>query len=505
MHVMILFFLGWGLIMICAASYPCSAGRNRILSSGALLITFCISFALAGSASAQTWNLSWSDEFNGAANSAINPKNWQYDTGILNVNNEVEYYCGPGSSTAPCSLGNPNAYIDGNGHLAIQALRINSSGAPYSGSWTSARLTSANNLQSFQYGRIESSMSLPVGPGLWPAFWALGTNITSVGWPASGEIDFMENVPLSAGLGPNTISSTMHGGVASGNCYCGGNGMGKRYSFPANSPNGPDVTTFHTYGAIWSPNMVQFYVDDPANIFFVRTVNDVPSGFVWDFNHPFFLLLNLAVGGTGSWPGPPDSTTTSPAVMLVDYVRVYTASPLPAPSMTAPGIAVTAGQSGSSTVSLTSTSGSGRVYLSCTTNAPKASCAIQSLDPLSQNTVDFTVAASAKAMVSVTTTANTSARTSLPLGFGGLGVGVLAGTFLRRKGRRNAPFFAAGLLVWLCWIPSCGGSGTSASGGNGGSPNGTPPGNYTVSLNAYTVSNSGGTPDASVNIPLTVK
>lgn len=488
--------------MISPAAGPCPPRDHRSSHLNRIMITFSISIALASSAAAQTWTLAWSDEFNGAANSAINAKNWQYDTGILNVNNEVEYYCAPGGSTAPCNPANPNAYIDGNGHLAIQALRISSSGAPYSSSWTSARLTSANNLQSFQYGRIESSMSLPLGPGLWPAFWALGTNITSVGWPASGEIDFMENVPLSAGLGPSTISSTMHGGVSSGNCYCGGNGMGKKFSFPSNSPNGPDVTTFHTYGAIWSPNMVQFYVDDPANIFFVRTVNDLPSGFAWDFNHPFFLLLNLAVGGTGSWPGPPDSTTPSPAVMLVDYVRVYMASPVPAPSMSAPSISVTAGQSGSGTISLTSITGSGRVYLACTTNAPKASCAIQSLDPLNQYTVDFSLAASAKAMVSVTTTANTSARTSLPLGLGGFGLGLIGLAYLPRRRRGTIPVYAAGLLLGLCWIPSCGGSGASAS---GGSPNGTPPGNYTVTVNAYTVSNAGGTPDAAVNIPMSVK
>jgi hypothetical protein len=191
--------------------------------------------------------------------------------------------------------------------------------------------------------------------------------------------------------------------------------------------------------------------------------------------------------------------------MLVDYVRVYSASPVPAPSMTAPAISVTAGQSGSSTISLASTAGSGRVYLACTTNAPKASCAIQSLDPLNQYTVDFSSASSAKVMVSVTTTANTSAAMSLPLGFGGLGLGLLALALLPRRRRGTTPLCAAGLLLWLCWIPSCGGSGTSSSGGTGGTPNGTVPGNYTVSVNAYTVSNSGSAPDAAVNIPLTVK
>jgi beta-glucanase (GH16 family) len=453
-------------------------------------------------ASAQTWNLTWSDEFNGAANSPINPQNWQYDTGILNVNNEVEYYCAPGSGTSPCDPTNPNAYIDGSGHLVIQALRINSSGVPYSGSWTSARLNSANNLESFQYGRIESSMSLPLGPGLWPAWWALGTNITSVGWPASGEVDFMENVPLSSGLGPSTISSTMHGGDASGNCYCGANGLSKKYSFPSNDPDGPDVTTFHTYGAIWSPNMVQFYVDNPANIFFVRTSDDVPAGFSWDFNHPFFLLLNLAVGGTGSWPGPPDATTPSPAVMLVDYVRVYTASAVTAPVMTAPSISVTAGQSASSTLTLNSAAGSGRVYLSCSTNAAKAACAISSSDPLDQFTVDFSSASKATANLSVTTTANTSAKMNLPEGLVGLEIGLSGLAFFWRPANRSRRIGIA-LLICLCVVPGCG-SGTPASTGGNTTSTGTPPGSYSVTVSAYTVSNPGNAPDAVLNIPLTV-
>src|SRR5204863_2738955 len=114
-------------------------------------------------------------------------------------NNEVEYYCAPGSNTAPCVAGTPNAYIDGNGHLVIQAIKISSSVTPYSNSWTSARLKT-ESLKSFQYGRLESNMSLPIGAGLWPAYWALGDNISSVGWPASGEIDFMENVPASGNL-----------------------------------------------------------------------------------------------------------------------------------------------------------------------------------------------------------------------------------------------------------------------------------------------------------------
>lgn len=493
------FSSGGGLML--SFSFQSLAKRHlRGLTIRILLIAVLVS-APTLSVFAQTWNLAWSDEFNGAANSAISAQNWTYDTGILNVNNEVEYYCAPDTATAPCNTSNPNAYIDGNGHLVIQALRINTGVAAYSGSWSSARLKS----QTFQYGRVESSMSLPLGPGIWPAFWALGTNITSAGWPACGEMDFMEDVPLSSGLGPNTISSTMHGGNSSSSCYCGGNGLSKKFTFPAGDPNGTDVTTFHTYGAIWSPSMVQFYADDPTKVFFVRTVNDLPSGFTWDFNHPFFLLLNLAIGGTGSWPGAPDSTTPSPALMKVDYVRVYTASPVTAPSMTAPAISITAGQTGSSTVSLTSTAGAGRVYLACSTTAPKATCAIQSADSLNQYTVDFSSSATSTASVAVTTTANTSARMNWPLGFSGLGVGVLALAFAPSKRRRTSLMLAGGLLLWICCVPSCGGSGSSASAGGGNTPNGTPPGSYTVTVSAYTMSGNGNAADASVTIPLTVK
>jgi beta-glucanase (GH16 family) len=419
---------------LSARTYP-----RALLTLGLLLLIF------PSVGAAQTWKLSWSDEFNGPANSPISAANWRYDTGILNVNNELEYYCEPGSITPPCVASTPNAYIDGKGHLVIQAIQINSSVVPYSGSWTSARLKT-ESLQNFSYGRLESSMTLPVGAGLWPAYWALGNNISSVRWPASGEIDFMENVPLNPGrLGPTTVRSTIHGGNSSSSCYCAGRGPGLPYTFPG----GGDVTSFHAYGAIWSYNMVQFYVDDPKNIFYVRTASDIPSGLAWDFNHPFFLLLNLAVGGTGSWPGPPNNSTPRPAVMTVDYVRYYQASPVTGPTMSGSPIRVRAGSIGSSTVSLSSTSGSGRVYLSCTTTAPKAACAVNSADPLDQYTVDFSNSATGMASVNVTTTA---------------------------------------------------GGGSSSSGG----ASGTPPGDYTFTVNAYTGSNTTGNADSTVSIGLTV-
>jgi beta-glucanase (GH16 family) len=483
---------------------------------------------LGGFASAQTWNLSWSDEFNGAAHSPIDSTKWQFDTGILNVNDEAEYYCAPGSSTSPCDPNNSNAYIDGNGNLVIQALRINSGTAPYSASWTSARLNTANNLASFTYGRIESSMQLPIGPGLWPAFWALGTDINTTPWPACGETDYMENVPASSGLGPGVIKSTIHGPG-----YSGANGLGQTYSLP----NGEQVTDFHTYGTIWSPNIVQFYVDDPSNIFFIRTASDIPSGDAWPFNQSFFLLLNLAVGGTGSWPGAPDSTTPSPAVMRVDYVRAYTASPITKPTMSGTPITVTAGATtgNSSTLTPGLAADSGYVYFSCSTNAPKASCAIKTSDPLNPYVANSSssISPAETVTVSVTTTANSGSsstttaglmsppfdsktRTWLPVTMMGFFVSVVLAPVPQR--RRRKLLYACALIVGLIFTGaatwSCGGS-SSNSGGGGGcttncsqSGNGTTPGSYTVTVYAFTESNTGNgstsTADANVSIPLTV-
>jgi beta-glucanase (GH16 family) len=396
---------------------------------------------------AQTWNLAWSDEFNGAANSPIDATKWGFDHGDLKVNDEIEYYCGPVGdplNAAPCTQ-SPNVYIDGNGHLVIQAFQVALNTAPYSDSWTSARMKSSG-LATFQYGRIESSMKLPIGSGLWPAFWALGSNIDQVPWPNCGEQDYMENVPAFGGQGPGVISSTLHGPT-----YFGANGLTMRYPFP----NGGQVNTaFHTYGAIWSPSMVQFYVDNPTNVFFVRTASDAPGGSgQWAFHHPFFLLLNLAIGGTGSWPGPPDNTTPNPAVMLVDYVRQYTASPLTPPSLGNPAsITVEAGATtgNTRTVNLTSGTDIGRMYLSCSTTAPNASCAITSSDTLDTYTVDFSKSLTPAATVAITTASN-SAQASPP-----------------------------------------GGGGTT-------------PGNYSITVNAYTVNNTGTGPDATANIALKVK
>lgn len=277
----------------------------------AALATFALVFALAArSGEAQTWKLRWSDEFDArSAGTPPDPSKWTYDVGDDGFgNHELEMYCAPGDVKPPCDAARPNAYQDGKGHLVIEAIRT------ASGKWTSARLKS-DGLAQFEHGRIEARIRLPVGAGLWPAFWMLGVAARDVGWPACGEIDFMENVLDNRDnpLGPGSVSSTVHGPG-----YSGINGLSRKYMFP----NGGRVdTSFHVYGAIWSKEKIEFYVDDWHKPFFTVSPKDVPAGGSWPFDAPFFFIMNLAVGG--DWPGPPDAATPNPARMIVDYVRVY--------------------------------------------------------------------------------------------------------------------------------------------------------------------------------------
>jgi beta-glucanase (GH16 family) len=279
--------------------------RRALAAFGALTLAL---LAAAVPLHAQTWNLQWSDEFNGSANSAPNANNWNYDTGGGGWGNgELEIYCAPFSSASPCDPANSNIYEDGNGNLVIRAINKN-------GTWTSGRMKTQGK-QNFQYGRIEARMKLQAGDGFWPAFWMLGSDIGSVGWPQSGEQDIIEWVQS---YGASTTSSTVHGPG-----YSGGNGIGSRYTFP----NGGriDDGSYHTYGVVWSPNQMQFYRDNPTKPFFTVTPSNIPSGDQWVFNNPFFILLNFAIGG-GGFPGNTDSTTPSTGTMLVDYVRVYQSS-----------------------------------------------------------------------------------------------------------------------------------------------------------------------------------
>jgi beta-glucanase (GH16 family) len=248
---------------------------------------------------ASGYTLVWSDEFNGADGSAPDSSKWTYDTGGKGWgNNELECYTNRLQ----------NAQIQ-RGNLVITAQQENitcSDGV--SNSYTSARLKT-QGLFNQAYGRFEARIKIPAGQGMWPAFWMLGNDITSVGWPKCGEIDIMENI----GKEPGTVHGSLHGASTSGPT----SDATAIFTLPTGQRFADD---FHLYAVEWEPGVVRFYVD--TNLYATFTQAQWPAGGAWVFDHPFFLLLNVAVGG--NWPGSPDSTTVFPQQMLVDYVRVYT-------------------------------------------------------------------------------------------------------------------------------------------------------------------------------------
>jgi beta-glucanase (GH16 family) len=252
-----------------------------------------------GSGGLPGWTLTWSDEFDLPDGSAVDPNHWSYDTGGGGWgNNELEYYTG----------GTSNAVIQ-NGMLVITATTDGASNYPcWYGAcqYTSARLNTSGKF-SQQWGLVEARIQIPEGQGVWPAFWMLGDNIGSVGWPNCGEIDIMENI----GSTPNTAYGTTHG-PGPGNYPF--DGLSGSYSAGLALGGG-----FHVYSTQWSASSIAFSVD--GNLYFSVTPSQLPGGASWVWNQPFFLLLNLAVGG--NWPGSPNSSVSFPQQMLVDYVRVY--------------------------------------------------------------------------------------------------------------------------------------------------------------------------------------
>ncbi|MGX1313878.1 beta-glucanase (GH16 family) [Streptomyces calvus] len=245
--------------------------------------------------------VTWSDEFDGAAGTAPDPAKWTLETGGTgNGNNELQYYT---NST-------DNAALDGNGNLVITARKNTDSALQcWYGpcQYTSARLNTANTFTQ-AYGHFEARIKIPRGQGIWPAFWMLGNDLGSVGWPNSGEIDIMENV----GNEPNTVHGTLHGPG-----YSGSGGIGAPYSLPDGRAFADD---FHVFAVDWSPEKITWSVD--GQTYQTRTPADL-GGNKWVYDHPFFLILNLAVGG--NWPGSPDGSTQFPQTMTIDYVRVSAA------------------------------------------------------------------------------------------------------------------------------------------------------------------------------------
>ncbi|MFC8826489.1 discoidin domain-containing protein [Streptomyces sp. NPDC057137] len=249
--------------------------------------------------------LVWGDEFDGAAGGRPDASKWRPDPGT-GPNNELEYY-----------TDNRNAALDGAGHLVMEARKEVTAGSscprdPLSGSttcqYTSARMNTGATFQ-FTYGRVEARIKVPKGNGLWPAFWMMGADfLTGRPWPYNGEIDIVEVL----GKDVKTAYSTVHAPA-----YNGGGGIGAPYNLPGNADFSDD---FHTWAADWNSRGITYSLDG-------RTVFTLDKDEVertrgpWIFDHPHYMILNLAVGG--DWPGPTDASTPFPSKMLVDYVRVY--------------------------------------------------------------------------------------------------------------------------------------------------------------------------------------
>jgi len=243
------------------------------------------------------WKLVWSDEFNGPDGSPVDRSKWVLETGSEGWGNEeLEYY-----TDRPA-----NVFLR-KGNLVIRALNKKyPESDPKAGNYTSGRLKTFGKF-SQTYGRFEARIKVPFGQGMWPAFWMLGDDIEKAGWPGCGEIDIMENV----GKEPSMIHGSIHGPGYTGNV-----GIEAPYTLTGGQRF---ADHFHVFAVEWSPDAVAFFVDQ--TMYVKRTRADLKPGWKWVFDKPFFLILNLAVGG--DWPGAPDSSTRFPQEMLVDYVRVY--------------------------------------------------------------------------------------------------------------------------------------------------------------------------------------
>jgi len=234
-------------------------------------------------------NLVFQDEFN--ENGAPNSSYWSYNIGTGSGgwgNNELQYY-----------TDRPQNVVVENGMLKITARRELYMGSNY----TSARILTKGKVEQ-KYGRIEARIKLPLGQGLWPAFWMLGADIDEVGWPSCGEIDIMEYL----GNNPITAFGTVHGPG-----YSGGESISKNLTLT----NSRFDTEFHIFGIEWGENYINFYIDD--KLYNQITPEDVSGE--WVFNKPFYIILNVAVGG--NLPGSPNTQTAFPQTMFVDYIRIY--------------------------------------------------------------------------------------------------------------------------------------------------------------------------------------
>ncbi len=234
------------------------------------------------------YHLVWQDEFNG---NVLEEGDWNHETGGNGWgNHELEYY----------TPGNKNAFLQ-NGNLVIEARKEDLGNRNY----TSARITTAGKHE-FLYGRIDMRARLPVQPGMWPALWMLGNDIGVKGWPLCGEIDIMELI----GKNPKQVVGSFHWKNDDGTEGT----LNNRYSLS----DADFSQDFHLYSLVWEKDGYEILVDN--QVYVKVKAGEIKAAYN-PFNHPFFLIFNVAVGG--DWPGPPDSSTQFPQKMYVDYVRVY--------------------------------------------------------------------------------------------------------------------------------------------------------------------------------------
>jgi beta-glucanase (GH16 family) len=239
------------------------------------------------------WDLVWSDEFDGPAGSAPRTDNWQLDVGGDGWGNDQLEYDTDSAN---------NAAHDGQGNLVISAREESLGGRAY----TSARIKSMDRFEQ-QYGLFEARVQLPAGQGIWPAFWMLGADFDEIGWPACGEIDIMEY----RGQDPTAVLGSLHGPG-----YSGADAISTTTRLPGGA--GFDET-FHVFAVEWDPGRISWSLD--GEVYQIVVTREVLGRGPWVFDHPFFLLLNVAVGG--DFVGAPDASTVFPQAMRVDYVRVF--------------------------------------------------------------------------------------------------------------------------------------------------------------------------------------
>jgi beta-glucanase (GH16 family) len=268
----------------------------------ALMLLLGLGLTAFGSCGSEPgWTLVWNDEFNGLAGQPPDPSRWRFDVGTGPRSD------GWGNGQQEFDTARPqNVALDGAGNLVITALKEDYQGMSY----TSARLVT-KDLFATTYGRFEARMKMPVGQGLWPAFWLLGANVDTVGWPACGEIDIVEY----RGQERRRVTGSLHGPG-----YSGDKPLTSSYDLPGTAGFDQD---FHVFAVEWEPDLVTWEVDGVT--WQGATLRRLPAGAPWVFDHPFFAILNLAVGGT--YVGVVDGTATFPQQLVVDYVRVYERAP----------------------------------------------------------------------------------------------------------------------------------------------------------------------------------